>query len=171
MCYLIGNKILDMKSNSYNALGVSLTLSFVLMYTVMFLNVDDVDHIYLSLTRTYMTLLMVAPMAILMLLVMPSMYPQKRRNYLIMGSSILIFIVALVMLRTQIPVTDSQYMRAMIPHHSSAIMTSKNVDLNDPEPKKLAQNIIVSQQKEIAQMKAILERLQHESEEQVPVDK
>jgi len=83
MCYLIGNKILDMKSNSYNALGVSLTLSFVLMYTVMFLNVDDVDHIYLSLTRTYMTLLMVAPMAILMLLVMPSMYPQKRMNYLI----------------------------------------------------------------------------------------
>ena len=53
-----------MKSNSYNGLAVSLTLSFFLMYTVMFLNVDDVDHLYLSLTRTYMTFLMVAPMAI-----------------------------------------------------------------------------------------------------------
>ena len=154
-----------MKSNSYNALGVSLTLSFFLMYAVMFLNIDDVDHIYLSLTRTYMSLLMVTPMAVLMLLVMPSMYPLKSRNHLIMGSSVFIFIVSLVLLRTQTPVTDAQYMRAMIPHHSSAIMTSKNADLKDPELKKLAQDIIVSQQKEITQMKAILERLSHDREE------
>ena len=153
-----------MKSNSYNGLAVSLTLSFFLMYAVMFLNVDDVDHIYLSLTRTYMTLLMVAPMAILMLLVMPSMYPQKRKNYAIIGGAVFVFIVSLVLLRTQTPVTDAQYMRAMIPHHSSAIMTSKNADLKDPELKKLAQDIIVSQQKEITQMKAILERLRHERE-------
>lgn len=154
-----------MKNNSYNGLAVSLTLSFFLMYAVMFLNVDDVDHIYLSLTRTYMTLLMVAPMAILMLLVMPSMYPQKRKNYAIIGGVVFVFIVSLVLLRTQTPVTDAQYMRAMIPHHSSAIMTSKNADLKDPELKKLAQDIIVSQQKEIIQMKAILERLHHEREE------
>ncbi len=153
-----------MKSNSYNGLAVSLTLSFFLMYAVMFLNVDDVDHIYLSLTRTYITLLMVAPMAILMLLVMPSMYPQKRKNYAIIGGAVFVFIVSLVLLRTQTPVTDAQYMRAMIPHHSSAIMTSKNADLKDPELKKLAQDIIVSQQKEITQMKAILERLRHERE-------
>jgi len=82
-----------------------------------------------------------------------------------MGSSMLIFIVSLFLLRTQTPVTDAQYMRAMIPHHSSAIMTSKNADLKDPELKKLAQDIIVSQQKEIIQMKAILERLHHEREE------
>lgn len=154
-----------MKSNSYNGLAVSLTLSFFLMYAVMFLNVDDVDHIYLSLTRTYMTLLMVAPMAILMLLVMPSMYPQKSKNYVIIAGAVFVFIVSLVLLRTQTPVTDAQYMRAMIPHHSSAIMTSKNADLKDPELKKLAQDIIVSQQKEITQMKAILERLSHDREE------
>lgn len=95
---------------------------------------------------------------------MPSMYPQKNKNYAIIGGAVFVFIVSLVLLRTQTPVTDAQYMRAMIPHHSSAIMTSKNADLKDPELKNLAQDIIVSQQKEITQMKAILERLRHERE-------
>lgn len=136
-----------------------LALSFLIMYAVMFLNVDSADHIYLSLTRTYMSLLMVSPMALLMLLMMWKMYPKKRLNMFIVVFSITIFAISLTSLRKQVLVDDAQYMKAMIPHHSSAIMTSKNAELNDPELKTLSQQIIRSQEKEIIQMKNILKRL------------
>lgn len=137
-----------------------LAISFIVMYGVMFLNVADSSHIYLSLTRTYMTLLMVAPMAIVMLLLMGNMYPNKKVNGIIIVTALVIFSLSLAGLRTQTGVSDEQYMKAMIPHHSSAILTSEQANLKDPELKKLADGIIEAQKKEIAQMKAIIKRLQ-----------
>lgn len=125
----------------------------------MFLNVEKFDHIYTSLSRTYMTILMVAPMAILKMLFMWNMYKNKKKNYLIISSAAVIFIVTLFLLRTQEPVGDVQWMEAMIPHHSSAIMTSSQADFSDPDVKKLADDIIKAQVKEIADMKAMLARL------------
>ena len=107
-----------------------------------------------------MTLLMVAPMAVVMLLMMQKMYANKRLNLLIIASSTVVFIVALLLLRTQTPISDKQYMKAMIPHHSSAILTSEEADLRDPEVKKLAEEIIKSQEEEIAQMKRILDSME-----------
>lgn len=138
-----------------------LAISFIIMYGVMFLNVADSSHIYLSLTRTYMALLMVAPMAIFMLLLMGNMYPNKKVNGIIIVTTLVIFSLSLAGLRTQTGVTDEQYMKAMIPHHSSAILTSEQADLKDPELKKLAEGIIEAQKKEIAQMKAILKRMEN----------
>jgi uncharacterized protein (DUF305 family) len=135
-------------------------ISFITMYGIMFLNVDDADHIYLSLTRTYMALLMVSLMAVVMMLMMGGMYPNKRTNTAIMIGGFVVFGLALLLLRTQTPVGDVQYMKGMIPHHSSAIMTSKNANLQDPEVKKLSEGIIASQEKEIAEMKAILKRME-----------
>lgn len=132
------------------------------MYAVMFFNVDKVDHVYLSTTRLYMSLLMVTPMALLMLTLMPKMYPNKKANTAIILSSVVIFILSLTFLRTQTPIADRQYMKAMIPHHSSAILTSKHADIKDPEVKELAEKIIKSQEEEIAQMKAILNRMGNE---------
>ena len=143
----------------YKSLGFTLVISFCIMYTVMFLNVDSMEHIYLSLTRAYMSLLMVSPMSVLMILSMGKMYPDKKQNALIIGISVFVFAVSLFALRTQLFITDQQYMRVMIPHHSSAIMTSKNAALKDPEDKKLSEQIIKSQEEEIAQMKQMLERL------------
>lgn len=137
-----------------------MTISFVVMYSVMFLNVFEFDHVYLSLTRLYMTLLMISPMALYMILMMPSMYQNKRANVAISIGAILVFFTALFLLRTQTPVEDKQFMKAMIPHHSSAILTSRNANISDPELKKLAEEIILAQQKEIAQMKSILDRLE-----------
>lgn len=147
-------------NGNYGKFGIMLSISFVIMYAVMFLNVASTDHVYLSLSRLYMTLLMVSPMAIVMLLMMKMMYPDKKKNLIIYVSGVVIFIVSLTLLRTQTPVTDVQYMKAMIPHHSSAILVSKHADITDPEVKKLAQQIIQSQEKEISQMKAALRRLQ-----------
>lgn len=152
-----------MKTNSYKTFGLMLSLSFFIMYGVMFLNVDDISHVYLSITRTYMTLLMIAPMAVLMLSLMPMMYKNKKLNGIIYISAVTIFVLGLWMLRRQAAVTDAQYMRAMISHHSSAIMTSSHADLKDPELKNLAKSIISSQEQEIRQMKAILERLHAEA--------
>jgi FtsH-binding integral membrane protein len=148
-----------MHEGAYSRMGLMLAVSFCIMYGVMFLNVDDEGHIYLSLTRAYMSLLMVTPMALLMLGLMRKMYPNRRLNITIALGSILIFIIALLCLRRQMFVSDQQYMRAMIPHHSSAIMTSRHAHIQDAEVKKLSQSIIESQQKEIEQMKAILHRM------------
>lgn len=133
--------------------------SFIVMYGVMFLNVDEASHIYLSTTRTYMALLMVLPMAVLMIVMMGSMYPNKALNGAIILVSIVLFGIILAGLRTQTPIGDKQYMKAMIPHHSSAIMTSRNANITDPEVKKLSEQIIRSQEEEIATMKKILERM------------
>lgn len=145
---------------SYKPFFVVLVLSFFTMYSVMFLNVDEASHIYLSLTRFYMSLLMVCPMAIIMLIMMRKMYSNKKLNGAIITVVSLVFIFSLVSLRTQAFVEDRNYIKAMIPHHSSAILTSKHAHISDPELRQLSEEIISSQEKEIAQMKAILERLQ-----------
>lgn len=134
-------------------------VSFIIMYAVMFLNVDKLDHIYLSTTRAYMSILMVTPMAIMMLFMMPMMYENKKLNMIIIAISIFVFVITLTFLRTQTFITDSQYMKAMIPHHSSAIMVSQEANLKDPQLKKLAEQIIKSQEKEISEMKQILKKI------------
>jgi uncharacterized protein (DUF305 family) len=143
----------------YKKFIIMLSMSFVVMYAVMFLNVFSFDHVYLSATRFYMTLLMVTPMAIIMLLMMKKMYPNKAYNSIIIASSVGIFILSLWFLRSQVFIKDEMYMKAMIPHHSSAILTSKNAEISDPEVRKLADDIIKAQQKEIAEMKALLEKI------------
>lgn len=140
----------------YKTLIINLVLSFFIMYLVMFLNIADIKHLYFSVTRTYMALLMVFPMAILMILTMRHMYTEKRKNISIVMASILGFILALLGLRNQIFVNDAQYMKAMIPHHSSAIMVSENNVYNDSELKQLAKDIIKAQKEEIELMKKLL---------------
>ena len=157
-CFLL--KIFIMKKNNYNILFLSLGISFFIMYGVMFLNVDRLSHIYLSATRFYMALLMVAPMAIVMIGLMWKMFPNKKANVAIIAASIIIFASALALLRTQTPIGDIQYMKAMIPHHSSAILTSQEADIKDPEVKALSEAIIKAQEREIEQMKTILKRLE-----------
>ncbi|MFN8300149.1 MAG: DUF305 domain-containing protein [Chitinophagales bacterium] len=143
----------------YIKLLLTLAISFIIMYAVMFLNVDDTSHLYLSLTRTYMAILMVAPMAIVMLFTMGKMYPNKKLNYSIMALGLLAIVVVTCMLRLQTFIGDKAYMQAMIPHHSSAILTSKHAHITDPEVKALSEQIIKSQEEEIKQMKAILQRM------------
>lgn len=145
---------------AYRKLLLMSIISFVVMYAVMYLNVDSTSHIYVNLTRTYMSLLMVLPMVLLMILFMGKMYPNKKLNNGIILGSIVLFGIVLGGLRSQTPIGDIQYMKAMIPHHSSAIMTSKNADIKDPEVKSLSEKIIKSQEEEIMQMKAMIERLE-----------
>jgi len=146
-------------NSHYRIFSLMLASSFIVMYLVMFLNVDELSHIYLSYTRTYMSLLMVTPMALIMLGLMRKMYQNKKLNSIITIAAIALFVFALTGLRSQAFINDTQYMKAMIPHHSSAIMTSKNANIKDPELRRLSDSIIKSQEEEITQMKIILNRM------------
>jgi uncharacterized protein (DUF305 family) len=145
---------------SYKKFTVMMLTSFLVMYLVMFLNMEKSSHYHTSMTRVYMALLMVAPMALVMMVMMGKLYPDKKINTGIIIGSAVLFAVILGALRTQTPIGDVQYMKAMIPHHSSAIMVSKRANITDPEVKKLSEQIIQSQEKEIAEMEAILGRLE-----------
>jgi len=144
---------------TYKKFSIMMIISFIIMYVVMFLNIDKFSHYHTSATRIYMAILMVAPMAVYMMLMMGKMYPNKKINTGIIVTATVVFILILIGLRTQTPISDVQYMKAMIPHHSSAILVSKEANLKDPEVKKLAEQIILSQEKEIAEMNALLEKL------------
>ena len=148
-----------MEKDNYKKFAISLIISFIIMYSVMFFNVSDTDHIYLSMNRTYMALLMVSAMALIMLYIMGNMYKNKKLNLIIGSAAVVAFGLSFICLRNQAFIGDVQYMKGMIPHHSSAIMTSKNADIKDPQVKKLSEGIIQAQEKEIAEMKAILKRM------------
>ena len=152
------------EKGNYGKFAIMMGTSFIIMYAVMFLNADVFDHLMLSYTRTYMTILMVAPMAFTMLLFMWGMYTNRKMNFIILGLSVIIFIIALVGLRLQTFIGDEQWMKAMIPHHSSAIMVSQKAHLKDPEAIKLAEEIIEAQEREIAKMKKMIYRLEQSNE-------
>ncbi len=148
-----------MQGMSYKKFSLMMAVSFIAMYLIMFLNIVDINHFYVSATRIYMAFLMAASMGVIMMLMMGKMYPDKKINTGIIIGSIIAFALILAALRTQTLIGDVQYMKAMIPHHSSAIMTSENADIKDPEVRKLADGIIEAQKREIAEMKAILKRM------------
>lgn len=132
-------------------------VSTVIMFGMMYLNVYSIDHLFFSRTRVFMALMMGAVMTIIMLLFMWKMYENKALNKIILGVSVLVFAGSLFMVRSQTTVSDVAWMKAMIPHHSIAILTSKRANLKDPEVKKLANDIIEAQEKEIEQMKKMIE--------------
>lgn len=154
-----------MEKGNYGKFLLMLLVSFIVMYAIMYANVASEEHIYFSLNRFYMTILMVVPMGFIMLLFMQRMYKNRKKNNVLIITGVLLFTAAFVMLRTQTYVNDVRYMEAMIPHHSSAILSSQHADLKDPEVQELSKKIIESQQKEIEQMKAMIQRLKNSTEE------
>lgn len=149
-----------MKSKAYLKFALMMMVSFIIMYAVMFMNVAEYDHVVFSKMRTYMAILMVAPMAISMMLFMWGMYKNKTVNQIIIGVSAIVFAVTFYMMRNQTGVSDIDYMKGMIPHHSSAILTSEKANLKDPETKKLAGEIIKAQEEEIALMRQLINKLE-----------
>ncbi|WP_073973969.1 DUF305 domain-containing protein [Erythrobacter donghaensis] len=130
--------------------------STVVMFGLMYINTYNIDHVFWSETRFWMAFVMGAAMMVIMLLFMWSMYPNRAKNTLILGVAVLVFSVALWLVRSQTTVTDTEYMAAMIPHHSIAIMTSERAHIRDPRVRKLAHDIILAQRREIAQMRYLI---------------
>lgn len=148
---------------NYKTFFLMLGLSFIAMYITMYLNTYAIDHVYFSLTRFYMVCLGISTMAVIMLLFMLKMYKNKKKNIAILIGSLVLFVSALGLVRAQAPIVgDVLWLKGMIPHHSIAILTSERADIQDPEVRKLADDIIEAQRKEIEEMKAMIKRLQNE---------
>lgn len=148
--------------NSYVKFGIMIVTSTFLMYWLMFLNVFQFEHITFSETRIYMALIMGSVMAIVMLLFMWPMYKNKKVNSLILAGSAVVFALSIWLVRSQILIEDTGWMKAMIPHHSIAILTSERANISDPRARELADTIIKTQREEIAKMKSLIEELENE---------
>ena len=147
--------------SNYTKFFLMLGASFIAMYITMYLNTYQLDHVYFSLTRFYMVCLGISTMAVIMLLFMLNMYKNKKKNMGILIGSFVLFVGALGLVRAQAPIVgDVLWLKAMIPHHSIAILTSERADIQDPEVKKLADDIIKAQRKEIEDMKVMINRLE-----------
>ena len=145
---------------SYARFGAMIATSTVVMFALMYLNTYALEHIAYSQTRTWMALLMGATMAIVMLGFMWSMYANRRANIAILVASAVVFAGALWLVRSQETVDDVAYMKAMIPHHSIAIMTSERAHIRDPQVRLLADRIIEAQVREIDEMNGLIARLE-----------
>jgi Domain of unknown function (DUF305) len=141
---------------SYLRFGLMILTSTVLMFILMYLNTYAWEHVFFSETRTYMAILMGATMAIVMLAYMLGMYSNRALNVAIFAGSIVAFALSLWLVRSQTTVSGASYMRAMIPHHSIAIMTSERAQVRDPRVRKLADEIIAAQRREIAEMRYLI---------------
>lgn len=138
--------------------------STVIMFFLMYANTFTVDDLFWSETRFWMMFVMGAMMMVVMLLFMWGMYKDKTKNLIILGVGALTFAVALWLVRSQATVNDEEYMAAMIPHHSIAVLTSSRAEITDPRVRKLADSIIEAQVKEIAEMKMLIEDIETNGE-------
>jgi len=146
---------------SYAKFGAMIATSTIVMFGLMYLNTYELDHVFFSETRAYMALLMGATMAVIMLGFMQNMYTNRRVNAGIFVGSIVVFVLSLWLVRSQATIKDVSWMKAMIPHHSIAILTSERAHISDPRVRELADGIIETQRKEIAEMKALIQDLQN----------
>lgn len=143
----------------YGHLLIMAVLSFVTMYFLMYAMVDKFENVFLNLNQVYMAALMAAPMVIIELAVMGTMYTYKRLNLIIIAGSAMYAMVFLLFIRQQSMIYESQFLRSMISHHAGAILMCENTRFHDPEIKQLCRNIIANQESEITQMKAKLATL------------
>jgi hypothetical protein len=144
---------------SYARFFTMIATSTVVMFGLMYLNTWALDHVFYSQTRTWMALLMGAIMSIIMIGFMWKMYENRKANTAILFGSVLIFLAALWLVRSQQTVSDISYMQAMIPHHSIAVMTSDRAHIRDPRVRKLADGILEAQVREIGEMKELISEL------------
>lgn len=146
-------------THHYPHLAMMLLCSFVAMYVLMYAMVHRFEDVFMSWNQVYMAALMTAPMGLIELAVMRGMYKDPKMNLLVVAASLILLVGAWMSIRQQALITDTQFLRSMIPHHSGALLMCQQASITDPELKQLCETIISGQQQEIDQMKAALRRL------------
>jgi len=142
----------------YHHLAIMAALSLVAMYFLMYAMVDRPAYVYGNLNQFFMAGLMTAPMIVIELIVMRSMYRNARRNAAIAAISVAAGVAMFLFIRQQTAIADEQFLRSMIPHHSGAILMCERAKLRDPRLRELCDAIIESQQEEIKLMAAMLQQ-------------
>lgn len=145
-----------MGAGHYKRFAIMIALSFIAMYILMYAMVDAFSSVYSNINQVYMAGLMAAPMAIIEILLMSKMYPNKKVNAIILAGSFAALIFFWAGIRNQVGVGDQQFLRSMIPHHSGAILMCNGAEIKDPAISSLCRGIVEGQKQEIEQMKALL---------------
>jgi uncharacterized protein (DUF305 family) len=145
--------------NPYMKLLFMFVLSFISMYVLMYSMANSLSNVLANINQFYMASLMATPMVIFELVLMGSMYRNKRLNAVLISVSTLATVAFFLLIQYQTGVSDRQFLKGMIPHHAAAILMSEQSKTKDPELKKLQQEIISSQQNEIRIMKTKLKEL------------
>ena len=151
---------MNRQSSRYGLFAAMIGTAMIVMFILTYLNTFQLSHVRWSETRVYMTFLMGAAMAVIMLSFMWGMYDNRRVNVAIYLGSMVVFVAALYLVRSQTTVQDSSYMRAMIPHHSIAILTSERSQIDDLRVRELADGIIEAQRREIKEMNWLIDDIQ-----------
>lgn len=149
----------SMQMGNYGRFWAMVGTSTVIGWAAMYLNTYELDHVFFSWTRVFMAMIMGGVMTAVMMFFMWKMYPNKRANYGVLGVAAALFLAGLGLVRSQATVDDLAYLRAMIPHHSIAILTSTRAQIEDPRVRKLADQIIESQEREINEMRQLVGEL------------
>ena len=140
----------------YTRFIVMITVSTIVMFGLMYLNTYETGHVFFSESRTYMALYMGGAMAIVMMLFMLHMYDNRRANIAILAGAAVLFAGSLYLVRSQDTISDQAWQKAMIPHHSIAILTSERANIEDVRVRKLADEIIKAQRREIKEMEWLI---------------
>lgn len=144
----------------YARFALMIAASTAVMLALTYLNVYRVEHVHFSETRLFMALIMGAAMALVMLAFMRGMYTDRRANLVVVGASAAVFALAFWLVRSQDTVGDVAWMKAMIPHHSIAILTSERAEIHDPRVRALADRIIEAQRREIGEMESLIKDIE-----------
>ncbi len=144
----------------YRTFALMIVTSATLMFCLMYLNTYQVSHVWFSQTRLFMTFIMAGSMALVMLFFMRHMYKNKNANLAIVVGSVALMGLGLWLVRSQATVGEVAWMKAMIPHHSIAILTSERANITDPRVRKLADGIIEAQRREIGEMEGLIKDIE-----------
>ena len=140
------------KQGHYGRLLLMTALSFVAMFILMYAMVDRFANVYANFNQVYMAGLMAAPMVLIEMALMRSMYPNAKLNGVIILATLLVMILCWVFIRQQTAISDNQFVRSIIPHHAGAVLMCEENQLKDPDLVQLCQEIISSQKAEITLM-------------------
>lgn len=141
----------------YRNFILMIAVSATLMFGLMYLNTYQLSHVWFSQTRLFMTFIMAGSMALVMLFFMRHMYKNKQANAAIVLGSVVLMGLGFWLVRSQATVDDVAWLKAMIPHHSIAILTSERAKITDPRVRKLADEIIEAQRREIEEMEVLIQ--------------
>lgn len=150
---------MEMQTQHYRQFFIMIALHFIAMYIFMYAMVDVFGNVFNSFNQVYMAALMSASMVLIEIPLMWGMYKSKKLNIIILAVGLVVLVGSFMAIRKQVAISDRQFLRSMIPHHAGAILMCNEASIQDQEIKNLCRNIITSQQTEIDQMKAMLDRI------------